>query len=77
MIRVVRAELPQFADQLGRDPFGLMVASPSINDTMPDGGDLREPDVAFEPIDQQANGRLLVRGIDRAVLLATAIGPRP
>ena len=52
-----------------------MVASPPINDTMPDGGDLREPDRAFEPIDQQVDGGLLVRGIDRAILLATAIGP--
>jgi hypothetical protein len=41
---------------------------------MPDGGDLRETDRAFEPIDQQADGRFLVRGIDRAILLATAIG---
>ena len=51
-----------------------MVATAPINDTMPDGGDLREPDCAFEPIDQQADGGLLVRGIDRAILLATAIG---
>ncbi len=51
-----------------------MVASAPINDTMPDGGDLREPDCAFEPIDQQVDGGLLVRGIDRATLLATAIG---
>ena len=45
-----------------------------MNDTMPDGGDLRETDCAFEPIDQQADGRLLVRGIDPAILLATAAG---
>ena len=77
VIRVVRADLPQFVDQLGRDALGLMVATPPMNDTMPDGGDLREPDCAFEPIDQQAHGRLLVRGIDRAILLATATGPRP
>ncbi len=51
-----------------------MVASAPINDTMPDGGDVRETDRAFEPIDQQADGRLLIRGIDRAILLATAIG---
>ena len=51
-----------------------MVASPPVNDTMPDGGDLREPDRALEPIDQQADGRLLVRGIDPAILLATAVG---
>ena len=60
--------------QLGRDQFRLIVATPPINDTMPDGGDLREPDRAFEPIDQQVDGGLLVRGIDRAILLATAIG---
>ena len=74
MIGVIRADLAQFLDQLGRDAFGLMVPTPPMNDTMPDGGDLREPDLAFEPIDQQADGRLLVRGIDRAILLATAAG---
>ncbi len=74
MIRVVRADLAQFLDQLGRDAFGLMVATPTMNDAMPDGGDLLEPDRAFEPIDQQAGGRLLVRGIDRAILRATNAG---
>ena len=77
MIRVVRADLAQFLDQLGRDAFGLMVATPPMNDTMPDGGDLREPDCVFEPIDQQADGRLLVRGMDWAILLATAGGLQP
>ena len=74
VIRVERADLAQLLDQLGRDAFGLMVATPSVNDTMPDGGDLRESDCAFEPIDQQADCRLLVRGIDPAILLATAAG---
>ena len=41
---------------------------------MPDGCDCRETDFAFEPIDQQADGRLLVRGIDPAILVATAAG---
>ncbi len=53
-----------------------MVATSPVNDTMPDGGDCRETDCAFEPIDQQADGRLLVRGIDPAILLATATGLR-
>ena len=52
----------------------MMVATPPMNDTMPDGGDLREPDCVFEPIDHQADGRLLVRGLDPAVLFATAAG---
>ena len=47
VIRVERADLPQFADQFGRDPFRLMVASSPINDAMPDRGDLREPDCAL------------------------------
>ena len=41
---------------------------------MSDGADFRKPDCAIEPIDQQADGRLLVRGIDPAILLATAAG---
>src|SRR5258708_2092255 len=52
-----------------------MVATAAVNDTVPDGGDLREPDCAWEPIDQQADGRLLVRGIAPAVLLANTVGP--
>ena len=75
VIRVVRADLMQFLDQLGRDTFGLMVASPAMNDSMSDSGDLRETDLAFEPIDQQADGRFLVWGIDRAILVAAAVGP--
>jgi len=51
-----------------------MVATPPVNDTMPDGCDCRETDCAFEPIDQEADGRLLVRGIDPAILLATGRG---
>ena len=46
-----------------------------MNDAMPDSGDLGEPDGVFEPIDHQADGRLLVRGIDRAILVAPAAGP--
>ena len=74
VIGVIRADLAQFLDQLGRDAFRLMVPAPPMNDTMPDGCDFREPDRVFEPIDQQADGRLLVRGIDRAIFLATAAG---
>ena len=74
VIGVVRAELAQFLDQLGRDAFGLMVPAPPMNDTMSDGGDLRESDRVFEPIDQQADGRLLVRGIDRAIFFASTAG---
>jgi hypothetical protein len=79
VIRVERADPAQVLDQLGRDAFGLMVATPPVNDTMPDGRDCRESDFAFEPIDQQADGRLLVRGSDRAILVATAarIGQDP
>ena len=52
----------------------MMVPTPPLNDTMPDSGDLGEPDCAFEPIDQQVDGRPLVRGLDPAILLATAAG---
>ena len=41
---------------------------------MPDRGDLGEADRNFEPIDQQADGRLLIRGIDPAVYLAATVG---
>jgi hypothetical protein len=74
VIWVVRADLAQFVDQLGRDEFGFTVATPPVNDTMPDGGDCRETDCAFEPIDQEADGSLLVRGVDWSILLATAAG---
>ena len=45
-----------------------------MNDTMPDGADIREPDCAFEPFDKQADGRFLVQGIDPAMLFTTAAG---
>ncbi len=79
VIRVTRTDLSQFLDQLGRDTFGLMVATPAMNDSMSDAGDFRETDCAIEPIDQQADSRLLIRGIDPAILVATAarIGQDP
>jgi hypothetical protein len=56
-----------------------MVSTPAMNDSMSDGGDFRETDCAIEPIDQQADGRPVVRGSDRAILVATAawIGKDP
>src|SRR5664279_5568920 len=75
MIRVVRTDLAQIVDQFGRYELGLIVATPPMNDTMPDGGDLCESDCAFEPIDKQVDGRLLVRGIDRAVFFTLSVGP--
>ena len=35
VVRVIGADLTQFLDQLRRDAFGLMVAIPPVNDTMP------------------------------------------
>jgi hypothetical protein len=64
----------QCLDQLGRDPFGLMVAIPAMNDSMSDGCDCRETDRVFEPIDQEADGCLLIGGVDLSILVATAAG---
>ncbi len=77
MFRVPRADPAQFHDQIGRDPFGLMVAAAAMDDTVPNGGDLGQANSAFEPIDQEASGRLLIWGIDLAILCAAADGLRP
>jgi hypothetical protein len=45
-----------------------------VNDSVSDGADLWELSCVFEPIDQQADGRFLVQGIDLAILLASAAG---
>jgi hypothetical protein len=74
VIWVARANLAQFLNQLGRDAFGLMVTSPAMNDTVPNGGDCRETDCMIEPIDQQVDGCLLIRGVDLSILPATAAG---
>ena len=70
VFRVVRADSAQFLDQLWCDVLGLVVPISSVNDAMPDGGDPREPAFPIQPVDEQTRGRLLVRSIDQAILLA-------
>jgi hypothetical protein len=74
VVRVVRAQPAQISDQLCRHALGLMVATAAVDDSVPDQRDGREPARALEPIDQDARGRPLVRGIHRAVFIATTLG---
>ncbi len=61
MIGIEGADAPQFVEQLGRNPFGLRIALPPMNNPMPDGGKLAQAESLLEPIEQMA-GRLAVAG---------------
>ena len=73
MFRVERGDPPQLVEQLRGDERRLDESVPAVDDAVPDGRDRGEPRIACDPLDHQAGGRGLIRGLDRAILTPAAV----
>ncbi len=73
VVGVVGDDPAQFVEDLGPDEFWSEETAAPMYDAMADGGNVREPDLVSESLDQEVHGRGLIRGLDLA-LLWRAIG---
>ena len=64
----------QLFKHLGCHAFRPIVMAPPMNDSMPNCGDSRETNRAFEPIDQQADRNRLIWDLNPTFLGTTAVG---
>ena len=73
VFRIEWGDPPQLVEQLRGDEPRLDETVPAVDDAVADGRDPCEPRVDREPLEHQADGRGLIRGLDRAILTPAAV----